>query len=289
MREADDAPVPGPPPSALTTYTGYLLRRALLRTKACGVTPPGRRPTDLPVLAAVTTGRLSQRRLGEILDVNRSVVVRLVDGLEAHGLLTRERDLADRRNHRLQVTGAGKAAIAELTSHAAAVEPELTAALTRSERTHFVHLLARVVPDLVPLVPAELTRLSGFLIPRGYLRVRTIAAGPGAELGVAPQQSGLLAALAHNEPCSQQRLADALGVTGPAIVAGVTELQDRGLIARERNELDRREHLLRLTPRGREMLAASAAVARQVQQRLAEQTGAAELAELNAMLTRITS
>jgi DNA-binding MarR family transcriptional regulator len=69
----------------------------------------------------------------------------------------------------------------------------------------------------------------------------------------------------------------------------MTTLENRGLISRERNPDDRREYLLRLTPEGRQQLAAARAIVDQAHQRLARQIGNAELGELNALLTKITT
>jgi DNA-binding MarR family transcriptional regulator len=287
----DDRPTPRPPPS-LAGDTGYLLRQAFLRARAAGVPamPPGRHPSELGLLVTVAAaGPLSQRQLGDLLGVNRSAMVKLADRLEADGLLRRDRDPADKRHYALSATADGKAAIAEMTRGAARGEAELTAALTPAERRRLVELLRRIVPDLVPGIPEDLTELSGFLIPRAHLRVRAQTAGALAELGLAPQQFGMLATLAAIQPCSQQRLAAALGVSGPAVVATMADLESGGLITRERNPDDRREYLLRLTPHGHQQLAAARAIVDQAQQRLARQLGAAGLGELNALLTKITT
>jgi DNA-binding MarR family transcriptional regulator len=290
MTSTDDEALLGPPPPALAGYTGYLLRRAFVRARACGIPamPPGRHPSELGVLVTVeAAGPLSQRRLGELLGVNRSIMVKLADGLEADGLLKRERDPADRRNYALSTTAAGKAALVEMIHGAGQGEAELTAALTQPERHRLVELLRRIVPDLVPGIPAELTGLSGFWIPRAHLRVRAATAGPLAELGLAPQHFGMLTTLQAIQPCSQQRLAAALGVSGPAIVQTMTTLETDGVITRQRNPDDRREYLLRLTRQGHEKLAAARTIVDQAHQRLAQQIGTAESSELNALLTKI--
>jgi DNA-binding MarR family transcriptional regulator len=80
-----------------------------------------------------------------------------------------------------------------------------------------------------------------------------------------------------------------LGVSGPAVVQTMTTLENRGLISRERNPDDRREYLLRLTQEGHQQLAAARAIVDQAHQRLALQIGNAELGELNALLTKITT
>jgi DNA-binding MarR family transcriptional regulator len=263
-----------------------------VRARAFGIPamPPGRHPSELGVLVTVqAAGPLSQRRLGELLGVNRTLMVKLADTLEADSLLKRERDPADRRNYALSITPAGKTALAEMTRGAARGEAELTTALTEPERRRLVELLRRIVPDPVPGIPEELTGLSGFWIPRAHLRLRAQTAAPLAELGLAPQHFGMLTTLARIQPCSQQRLAAALGVSGPAIVQTMNTLETDGVITRQRNPDDRRQYLLRLTPQGQEKLAAARAIVDQAHQRLARQLGTAELGELNALLTKITT
>lgn len=291
MGATDDAPTVGPP-AALSGYTGYLLRRAFVRARASGVRvmPPGRDAKELGVLVMVEeAGPLSQRQLGDILHVNRSAIVKLVDRLEADGLLQRQRDAVDRRNYALQTTPLGREAITEMTGLAAVGDADFTAALTTVERARLVELLGRIVPDIVRQAPAQLSGLSGFLIPRAHLRVRAMAAGPLADLGITPQHFGMLSTLATLEPCSQQSLAAALGVSGAAVIASLDDLESRGLLSRQRNPGDRREQLLRLTSAGREITAVAHAALDRVHEGLAAELGVEELKELNSLLIKVTS
>jgi DNA-binding MarR family transcriptional regulator len=50
----------------------------------------------------------TQQEMAEELAIDRSEVVRLVDGLEENGLVSRSRDPDDRRKYRLAVTEAGR-------------------------------------------------------------------------------------------------------------------------------------------------------------------------------------
>jgi DNA-binding MarR family transcriptional regulator len=287
----DDGPIP--PVPALAGYTGYLLRRAFQKATAVGtrVMPPGRQARELAILVAIdgagdATG-LSQRRIGDLLTVNRSIMVKLVDRLEADGLVRRDRDPADRRNYALRTTERGKAMIAEMSRGAARGEAEFTAPLTAAERVRLAELLRRALPSLSTDLPERLTGLVGFLLPRAHMRVRGQVMEGLAPLGVAPQHLGILATLADIEPTSQQRLAAALGVSGPAIVAALAGLERRGLVRRPRNPEDRREHLLGLTPAGRRTLAQALSIVDEAHERLAAQVGKAELDELDGLLARI--
>jgi len=288
---SEDELIPGLPP-ALTEYTGYLLRRAFVRARACGVSvmPPGRDAKELGVLVVVErSGPLSQRQLGEILTVNRSVMVKLVDRLEADGLLQRERDPDDRRSYALRTTEQGRAAIVEMTRGAVRGDAEFTSVLTEAERRRLAELLSRIVPNVARQVPEQLSGLVGFLVPRAHLRVRAMAAGPLGELGVAPQHFGILTALGEIEPCSQQRLASELGISGSALIGSLDELERRGLISRQRNPDDRREQLLRLTPEGHAMRSAARGILDTVHEELAANVGVQELNELNELLIKVAA
>jgi len=277
-------------PPALADRTGDLLRRVFARAQrsAARHLPPGRHGRDMGLLITIdAAGPLSQRRLGEILHVNRSVMVKLADSLEEEGLLRRERDPADRRNYALSTTAEGKAALAELSESAVRGDADLTAALTKAERARLGVLLRRILPDLPPALPDKLTRLNGFLVPRAYFRIREQTEAALGAVGIALRDVGMLAELAQIEPCPQQRLAESLGVSGPAVVARVAELEKRGLIERRRNPQDRREHLLSLTARGRSRLDEAITALDRVQAEVAERVGAGDVAELNRLLAKI--
>jgi DNA-binding MarR family transcriptional regulator len=77
------------------------------------------------------------------------------------------------------------------------------------------------------------------------------------EVGIEPQQHQLLLAvrgLPEGTRPTIRAVAERLCVQHHTAVALVDRLEDRGLIARERNTLDRREVLLRLTDAGAELL-----------------------------------
>ena len=53
-------------------------------------------------------GRITQRELGALMDVDPSVLVTLLNPLEADGFVSRERDPIDRRRHVVMLTAAGQ-------------------------------------------------------------------------------------------------------------------------------------------------------------------------------------
>lgn len=274
----------------LAGYTGYLLRRAFVRAQACGVAamPAGRHPRDLAILAAlVEQGPISQARLSELLEINRTIMVKVVDGLEETGLVRRARDPADRRRYALAPTAAGEAVLATMRQAAAGGEAELAAGLTPAEHRRLNELLSLLVPDLIAVLPDSITSSTGFLIVRAHHRLRERAGHALRTLGIEPRHFGMLTALAAAQPCSQQRLAVRMGVSGPAIVQTIDELDRASLIVRDRNPADRREHILRLTDHGQSHLAQATSTLNEIQQEIADLLTEPGAAELNALLSKI--
>ncbi|MCW3068650.1 MAG: Transcriptional regulator, MarR family [Solirubrobacterales bacterium] len=82
-------------------------------------------------------------------------------------------------------------------------------------------------------------------------------------LGLTPPQAGVLRRLGEVPGQSQRGLADALGMHAPRLVALIDELEDRGLVVRDRDIDDRRNYAISLTDEGRGTLAELARVARE--------------------------
>ena len=76
----------------------------------------------------------SQRDLAHRLRLEKSTVSRLVADLETRGLVTRERDPANRRLHRLRITAEGRRAHAQLASAFHDQYVQLIAMLTGKEQ-----------------------------------------------------------------------------------------------------------------------------------------------------------
>jgi DNA-binding MarR family transcriptional regulator len=73
-------------------------------------------------------------------------------------------------------------------------------------------------------------------------------------LQLTPPQAGILRRLAQFPGQSQRELADALGMHAPRLVTLIDELEDRGLVARDRDPDDRRNYAISLTEEGRRLL-----------------------------------
>jgi DNA-binding MarR family transcriptional regulator len=58
----------------------------------------------------------------------------------------------------------------------------------------------------------------------------------------------------ENAPVTATKLAKALAITSPAITTWLDRLEERGLVQRERDEIDRRTQNVRITPKGSELV-----------------------------------
>jgi DNA-binding MarR family transcriptional regulator len=117
------------------------------------------------------------------------------------------------------------------------------------------------------------------------------AAGAFAErvgaLDLTPPQAGVLRLLAQAPGQSQRGLADALGMHPPRLVSLIDELEERGLVARERDPDDRRNYAITLTQEGRVVLAELAAVAREHELAITAALDDDERAQLLVALRRL--
>jgi DNA-binding MarR family transcriptional regulator len=96
------------------------------------------RPNQYSVLVLIAANPgLSQTDISIALDIERARLVRLLDGLEVRGLLSRRRVPKDRRSHALHLTAAGRKLLAQ-------------AELLVDE--HEARLAARVGPELYELL-----------------------------------------------------------------------------------------------------------------------------------------
>jgi DNA-binding MarR family transcriptional regulator len=102
-------------------------------------------PGHLAVLGALTDrGGTSQRRLGEITQIEKSSMVLFLDALETGGWVRRVRDPKDRRAHKVEMTEEGAARFGALAVKMKAVQDAFLAPLGESERAQLVDLLIRV-------------------------------------------------------------------------------------------------------------------------------------------------
>lgn len=107
------------------------------------------------------------------------------------------------------------------------------------------------------------------------------------EVGVSRPQSGILGLITGNPGISQQDLARLLGILPSRVVALVDEMEEGGLVRRQRDENDRRRNTLVLTPAGSATLRRVAAVSQAHEEDVCEALSSGEREHLTRLLERI--
>lgn len=273
----------------LAGNSGYLVQLAAVRSGGCAeaVLPDGRDLRDLAVLTVLTGNAISQARLGEMLDINRTSMIWVIDRLETARLVRRERDPADRRRYALQLTDEGVSAVAEMTEAIRDVERTLTDPLGPNRPARLRDLLRRIVGEFLDPLPESLTGRMPYLLNRAGLNLRADTEIALRDAGLEQRCVRILLAFDNEQPCTQEQLAARMNITSSTLLPALDDYQAGGLLSRDRNPRDRREHVLRLTPAGDDYLARALTAHDRVQHDLAERLGHAETTELNRLLTAL--
>jgi DNA-binding MarR family transcriptional regulator len=103
-------------------------------------------------------------------------------------------------------------------------------------------------------VARELAARNGFLLARLGVGFKTRAMERAEEEGFELYDYSVLALLAEGDRETQSTIADALGVDPSRLVALLDSLEQRGLIARQRDPQDRRRHVVSITAAGKHQL-----------------------------------
>lgn len=135
----------------MTTFTGYLIRRAQQAHVATWQRIVSDEVTSVQFGVLMTLAEhpgSSQRRICDALDLDRSTIADIVQRLQRRGLIERERDDADRRRNTLRLTVAGEAEYGSLLSRVQTLDAALTRGLTEDESEQLRLLLARMLEGL---------------------------------------------------------------------------------------------------------------------------------------------
>jgi DNA-binding MarR family transcriptional regulator len=110
--------------------------------------PLGLEPRHVGMLArlAANEGK-AQQVIGELIGLNPTQMVFLVDELETRGLVERRRNPADRRSYALYLTPAGKDMLARVQEVAQAHQASLGKSLSEREKEQLTDLLHRIAHD----------------------------------------------------------------------------------------------------------------------------------------------
>jgi len=93
---------------------------------------------------------VSQARLAELAEVDPMTMVRILDRMEAEGLLERRPDPADRRARCLFLTAKARPILSEIWRLSDEIRAELFAGVSKAEREQFMAVLERLYDNILP-------------------------------------------------------------------------------------------------------------------------------------------
>jgi MarR family transcriptional regulator for hemolysin len=135
------APPPGRPIGLTLARTAKSVSRAFDEALA---TAGGSLPTWLILLSVRTRGLGNQRELAEAVGIRGATLTHHLNTLEVDGLLTRRRDPANRRIHRVELTDKGEALFRRMRVAAIAFDRQLRHGFNDGELRTLAQLLARL-------------------------------------------------------------------------------------------------------------------------------------------------
>ena len=110
----------------------------------------GSLPVWLVLLNLKAQRGANQRQLAELVGVTGATLTHHLNAMERDGLLARRRDPDNRRNHIIELTGAGEAAFAQLAPVVLAFDQRLRTNLTADELETLRSLLERLCENVAP-------------------------------------------------------------------------------------------------------------------------------------------
>lgn len=102
-------------------------------------------------------GPTGQQELGQAMEIDPSILVTLLNPLEADGLLSRQRDTTDRRRHLVTLTAKGRRRLAAAAQAQRDAEDELFAGLDDNQREQLRVLLMALKETLSRECPPATT------------------------------------------------------------------------------------------------------------------------------------
>jgi DNA-binding MarR family transcriptional regulator len=138
-----------------------------------------------------------------------------------------------------------------------------------------------------PAVPAE--EGCGLLLSRLARAANSSLAAALDDLGLRSVHFAILHRLADGGPTTQAELASALRMHAPNLVRVLDEMEEAGLIGRERDPDDRRRQIIVLERRGAAMLRKAEEAAARTESELLAALSPAERAQLRSLLGRVAA
>jgi len=130
------------------------LARGTRRQMEQAIAPTGLRPTELLTLQHLRDrGPSAQQALAELIGIDATNLVAVLNSLEDRGLIERRRDRADRRRAIIALSPHGEQLLAGLDRSLLRVDDQILAPLTGAERQTLHALLAKAIQHIGPGCP----------------------------------------------------------------------------------------------------------------------------------------
>jgi MarR family transcriptional regulator, lower aerobic nicotinate degradation pathway regulator len=135
----------------------------------------------------------------------------------------------------------------------------------------------------------ELRASTAFLLKRLGFAVKNESVDALEPTGLTPYHHAVLSLLDEGACTAQWRIADRLGYDRSQMVGYLDDLEERGLVQRKRDPVDRRRHLVTLTPEGRETLVELRGVMKGVEKEFLAPLDAEDRRTLHDLLLRLAA
>ena len=134
---------------------------------------------------------------------------------------------------------------------------------------------------------SRLHHLVGYAASRASIELKKVFARHLGPLELKAVEFSILVLVQANGDVNQKQLGDALEVSAPNMAVTLDRMVERGWVERVRSTQDRRAMLIRLTERGRELVAKAEKIARTMENPALRMLSPAERALLIEMLLKV--
>jgi DNA-binding MarR family transcriptional regulator len=138
-----------------------------------------------------------------------------------------------------------------------------------------------------PLRQDLLLSLVGYNCRRAYLNIMPLFAERMAQYELRTVDFSVLSLLRENPYITQKRLSQAISVSPPNLAILLDRLEERGLLVRQRNPLDKRSQILALTPAGARLCARAEKTASELERDATAMLTETERVQLLGLLQKI--
>ncbi|MBY6262076.1 MarR family transcriptional regulator [Azospirillum sp. 412522] len=243
-------------------------------------------------------GAVDQITLARLLGLDRSTTGLVTSLLETRGILRRDKDTADRRRQISKLTDFGRDTLAAVMPFRWRAMERFLEPLSSAERFALSGLLRRFVIHFAPEFASktesqysgkleDLYSRHGFLIRKSHQISASILEEECGALDLTASQFGVLYALNASPGIDQITLGGLLGLDRSNTALVVSLLEEKGLVVRDHDPLDRRRRVLALSDSGQVQLAKAKPLAQRAAERLNAPFLDAESQALSLLLDRL--